>query len=275
MPRASAPGARLERGGASGTPGPGRGKPSVGTKAKRPAAASGSSGDTFDVVTFQTPSVSSDLELTVLRAVLQREHSVGVIRDLLRLAPNRKRLDAIASTQRILADVRSQTCAVVEALVEWRRRFVRPQPFVWKGKNYLLWLTVSTDFLDRIEPLVVAMRFHLVRNPFAIPAVAAADEDAGAPGDEAEVDAAHALPAAGGLPTPAVQEHKHDLSGRREDLGGPAELKLAEGAEAKQGDALPLVPLASEARPETRHLGCIPWSRIRDAERVILEEEIR
>ena len=120
-------------------------------------------GQTSGAVTFQPAAsvLQSAEELELIKAILARTECLA------RFRAQVCELSVVDLGQR-LSQIRGLTTKVVECVAEWRKRFLRPYPFVWKGTNVLLKMTVDLDFVHFARPVGDDLGFSMLRNPFAI-----------------------------------------------------------------------------------------------------------
>ena len=119
-------------------------------------------GQTAGSVTFQPAAavLQSPEELELIKSILARSEYLSRFRtevcDL-----------SVTDLRARLSHIRKLSIVVVELVQEWRKPFLRPYPFVWKGTNVLLKMAVELDFVHFARPVSADLGFSMLRNPFA------------------------------------------------------------------------------------------------------------
>ena len=111
----------------------------------------------------------SESEREVIRLIILREEVLLKIRQSVRNIARREKI--APQLLGFLQVIRELTLQVIENIERWRRKYLEPREFVWNGRNYLLTIPSTLNFLDRFHKLVSWFGFHLVRNPFLLPAM--------------------------------------------------------------------------------------------------------
>ncbi|KAJ0405622.1 hypothetical protein P43SY_007723 [Pythium insidiosum] len=110
----------------------------------------------------------SEEEIRVLRSIVAREDAIDRLLEWccqLDDPDPELEVDGLAA----ILQVRQLSLQVVDAIASWRRRMVTPQPFLWRGSNYLVRMTCDLDFVSRSQRAIAALDGVRLgkRNPFA------------------------------------------------------------------------------------------------------------
>lgn len=103
----------------------------------------------------------------IIHAIVSRETNLETLRKMTRpIRIQRIDKETAKRVRGLIAIVAEKTLAVAEKIMYWKLRLVHRTPFMWDGRNYLIGMIPSLDFLDRFLQLEKTKRFR--RNPFAL-----------------------------------------------------------------------------------------------------------
>lgn len=102
-------------------------------------------------------------ELDILQSIVLREAALdGLVEDLCDIEA-----ENLIEVMKKLARLREITLQTVELIANWRTKLVRPLPYIWNDKNYILRLASDQDFIFRSRKVIQAFDLNLGRrNPF-------------------------------------------------------------------------------------------------------------
>jgi hypothetical protein len=104
-------------------------------------------------------------EIEILQKIVVRENLLAELQKLLR---SQNDVSAcLAEVVELVKAMRFQTLDIVEDIHAWQQSLARPQPFQYKGFNYLVKIKADLDFLDLYEEVVEKFCFEFRSNPLA------------------------------------------------------------------------------------------------------------
>eukprot|EP00941_MAST-03F_sp_MAST-3F-sp1_P003453 g3453.t1 len=113
---------------------------------------------------------NSALELSIIRAILNREGVLEKFRASLRKFNDRKRCRKNPSLliNEHLPKIRKATVQVCQLILEWKQGFIETKTFLFEGENYVIKIPHSLRFVDKIACVRKYLGFALTRNPLGL-----------------------------------------------------------------------------------------------------------
>ena len=129
-------------------------------------------------ITFGSANLcENDRRVAVVQIILQRDYMLENFFNVLALAPkkcksSKQKAAAVGffkQAKQLIGTVRELTVNLMDAVKAWRRVYVKPQPFMHEGKNYLTNAMHSLYPAARFPAFIDFLGFSLAENPMAIP----------------------------------------------------------------------------------------------------------